>query len=76
MALKLKLSTFGRKKKKFYRLVVAEEHSKRNGRFIAYLGSYDLSVQPPKIDFDRTQVDLWIKKGALPTETVRKLLNI
>jgi small subunit ribosomal protein S16 len=76
MALKIKLSTFGRKKKRFYRLVVSEGRAKRNGRFIAYLGSYDLSVKPPKIELDRTRIDQWLKKGAVPTETVRKLLTV
>jgi small subunit ribosomal protein S16 len=65
----------GAKKRPFYRIVVTEKRSKRDGRFVEILGYYDPGKQPAEVKINRERVDLWIARGAQPTETVRRLLK-
>lgn len=73
MAVKIRLKRIGAKKNPFYRIVVADARSPRDGRFVEELGNYDPMSKKLVVDGDKA-VD-WIKKGAQPTETVRSLLK-
>ncbi|NLC33290.1 MAG: 30S ribosomal protein S16 [Clostridiales bacterium] len=75
MAVKIRLKRMGMKKKPFYRVVVTDERSSRDGRFIEEIGIYDPMVSPANIRIDTEKADAWIKKGAQPTDTVRILLK-
>lgn len=76
MAVKIKLSRTGRKKLPSYRIVVAEERSKINGRVIDNLGFYDPVSQPPRIKVNEQSLKKWLKFGVQPTIAVKKLLKI
>lgn len=65
----------GAKKKPFYRIVVAEKRSKRDGRFVESVGYYDPCRNPADIKINRERFDYWIERGAQPTETVRSLVK-
>ncbi len=71
--LKIKLFRTGKRDQALYRIVVAEAKSKRDGKYSALLGTYNPQVNPPEFNLDREEYTNWIKKGAQPTETVRKL---
>lgn len=73
MAVKIRLKRMGVKKKPFYRIVVADSRSPRDGRFIDQLGYYDPMNKDVKIDAEKAQD--WMGKGAQPTETVRALFK-
>lgn len=75
MALKIRLRRMGAKKAPFYRVVVADSRSPRDGRFVEELGYYDPMKNPVVIKLDVEKANEWIKNGAQPTETVRTLLK-
>lgn len=75
MAVKIRLKRMGMKKKPFYRIVVADVRSPRDGRFIEEIGYYDPMKQPTEIKVDNEKAATWMKNGAQPTETVRILLK-
>ncbi len=75
MAVKIRLTRLGKKKSPFYRVVVADARSPRDGRFIEELGYYDPTTDPATIKIDVDKAGEWIKNGAQPTETVRALLK-
>lgn len=75
MALKIRLKRIGAKKMPFYRIVVADSRSPRDGRFIEELGSYDPLKDPAEIVVDNEKAANWMKNGAQPTDTVRALLK-
>ncbi len=75
MAVKIRLNRMGAKKNPFYRIVVADSRSPRDGRFIEVLGNYDPSEDPAVINVDENKALDWLKKGAQPTDTVRSLLS-
>lgn len=75
MAVKIRLARFGKKKKPLYRVVVANETSPRDGRFIEVLGTYDPNSHPAKISLDNEKAREWLKKGAQPTQTVTQILR-
>ncbi len=72
---KIRLKRMGMKKHPFYRIVVADERSPRNGRFIEEIGYYDPMQQPAIVKVDNEKAVDWMKKGAQPTDTVRILLK-
>ncbi|MDR0874651.1 MAG: 30S ribosomal protein S16 [Clostridiales Family XIII bacterium] len=74
MSVKIRLRRMGAKKKPFYRIVVADSRSPRDGRFIEELGTYDPLQEPSVIKVDLEKANQWIANGAQPTETVKKLL--
>lgn len=76
MAVKMRLRRMGQKKAPFYRIVVADSRSPRDGRFIAEIGYYDPTKEPSVIKFDEETTKQWLSNGAQPTETVGKLLKI
>jgi small subunit ribosomal protein S16 len=65
----------GAKKKPFYRIIVAEKRSKRDGRFVESVGYYDPCRNPADLKINRERVSYWIERGAQPTDTVRSLLK-
>ncbi len=75
MAVKIRLKRMGMKKKPFYRVVVADERTPRDGLFIEEIGTYDPMTNPAQIKIDVEKADAWMKKGAQPTDTVRILLK-
>ncbi len=72
---KIRLKRMGMKKKPFYRVVVADVNSPRDGRFIEEIGYYDPMKQPAEIKIDNEKAIAWMKNGAQPTDTVRILLK-
>lgn len=74
MAVRIRLSRKGRKKKPFYRIVAADSEAPRDGRFLEILGTYDPLKDPPEVKLSEDRITEWFKKGALPTDTVRSLL--
>ena len=76
MAVKMRLRRMGQKAAPFYRIVVADFRSPRDGRFIEEVGYYDPTKNPSVIKFDEELAKKWLNTGAQPTETVAKLLKI
>lgn len=73
---RIRLARHGAKKKPFYRIVVADSRSPRDGRFIDLLGTYDPLQNPAAIHLKREKLDKWLRHGAQPTETVAKLIKM
>jgi small subunit ribosomal protein S16 len=73
--LSIRLTRMGAKKKPFYRVVVAEKRSKRDGRFVENVGYYDPCRNPADVKLNRERIDYWLERGAQPTETVRSLIK-
>jgi small subunit ribosomal protein S16 len=73
--LSIRLTRLGAKKRPFYRIVVAEKRSKRDGRFVEMLGYYDPCRDPLELKLNRERLSYWIKRGAQPTETVLSLMK-
>ena len=76
MAVKIRLMRMGMKKAPYYRVVVADSHSPRDGRFIENIGIYHPNNEPSRIEIDTDKAREWLAKGAQPTEAVAKLLAI
>ena len=72
---KIRLRRMGAKKAPYYRIVVADSRSPRDGRFIEEIGTYDPVAEDNKVNVEMDRVEYWIKNGAQPTETVRGLLK-
>ncbi len=72
---KIRLKRIGAKKNPFYRVVVADVRSPRDGKFIEEIGYYDPNKSPAVIKIDRERANYWIKNGAHPTDTVKILLK-
>jgi small subunit ribosomal protein S16 len=73
---KMRLKRMGAKKAPYYRIVVADSRSPRDGKFIEQVGTYDPLKNPSEIAFDVDVAKKWLGNGAQPTETVKKLLKI
>jgi small subunit ribosomal protein S16 len=76
VAVKLRLMRMGKKKQPTYRVVAADSRSPRDGRFIEIVGVYNPRQEPAAIDIDNDKAVAWLRKGAQPTDTVRRLLEI
>ena len=76
MAVKIRLKRMGKKKAPFYRIVVADARSPRDGRFIEESGYYDPTKDPSAFKIDEELAKEWLGNGAQPTETVAKLFKI
>ena len=72
---KIRLKRMGAKKRPFYRLVVADSRSPRDGRFIEEVGTYDPIANPARVQIDADRVRDWMSKGARPSDIARKLLE-
>ena len=75
MAIKIRLKRMGAKKAPFYRVVVADSRSPRDGRFVEEIGYYNPITEPSIIKLDEEKVQKWMKNGAQPTDTVKKLIE-
>ena len=73
--LSIRLTRMGAKKKPFYRIVVTEKRSKRDGRFVESVGYYDPCRNPADVKIDHERVSYWIERGAQPSDTVRSLIT-
>ena len=75
MAVKIRLRRMGQKKAPFYRIVVADSRSPRDGRFIDEIGYYDPTKEPSEIRVDEEAAKKWLANGAQSTQTVEKILK-
>ena len=75
MAVKMRLKRMGAKKAPFYRIVVADSRSPRDGKFIELIGTYNPLVTPAEIKVNEELALTWLRNGAIPTDTVRNLLS-
>lgn len=75
MPVKIRLARHGAKKRPFYRIVVAESESPRDGRFLEIVGTYNPLQDPVAITLKDDRVKYWMDQGALPTDTVKSLLK-
>lgn len=73
--LKIRLMRIGKKKKPFYRVVVAPSDAPRSGRFVEVVGHYNPIPKPAQVHFNEERVLYWLRTGAQPTDTVRLLLD-
>ena len=76
MAVKIRLRRMGQKKAPFYRIIVADSRSPRDGRFIGEIGLYDPTKDPSMYRIDEEAAKKWLANGAQPTETVSKLFKL
>ena len=76
MSVKMRLRRVGQKKAPFYQIVIADERSPRNGRFIEEIGTYDPTKDPSVIQFNEEETRKWLANGVQPTDRVAKLLAI
>lgn len=72
--LKIRLRRMGSKKKAFYRLVVSDSRTRPTGRFLDIVGTYDPGSDPAAVRVDVARAEEWIRKGAQPSDTVKRLL--
>ena len=75
MAVKFRLKRMGAKQRPFYRIIVADSRSPRDGRFIATVGTYNPITVPAEVKIDEEKALYWLSNGAIPTDTVRSLLS-
>ena len=75
MAVKIRLTRMGSKKKPFYRIVAADSRFPRDGRFIETIGTYNPTTNPASVSVDEELAMKWLKNGAQPSDTVRNLLS-
>ena len=76
MAVSIRLRREGSNKRPRYRVVVTDSRSPRDGRFIEIIGHYNPVTNPPEVKIDRAKAAEWIRKGAQPSNTVRKLIAL
>lgn len=76
MAVRLRLMRMGKTKQPVYRVVVMDQRAPRDGRYIEQIGRYDARQEPSLVEIDNDRAADWLAKGAQPSETVEKLLNI
>lgn len=72
---KIRLQREGKKKAPFYHIVVADSKSPRDGKIIEKIGTYNPMTEPSELVLDREKVAQWIKNGAKPTDTVKRLIE-
>lgn len=75
MAVKIRLQRFGKKKQPFYRIVVADSKEPRDGKYIESVGWYNPIKEPMQVEIKEARVIHWLKRGAIPTDTVKTLLR-
>ena len=75
MAVKIRLARHGAKKRPFYRIVVADSESPRDGRFLETVGTYNPVQEPAEVTLKKERITYWMEQGAAPTDTVRSLLK-
>ena len=75
MSVKIILARHGAKKRPFYRIVIADSESPRDGKFLESVGTYDPVADPAKVSLNQERIKHWIGQGAIPTDTVKNLLK-
>jgi small subunit ribosomal protein S16 len=75
MAVHIRLSRIGAKKRPFYRIIVADHRSPRGGRFLENIGTYDPTAEPVKFSIDLARLTYWRSHGALPSATLDRLIK-
>jgi small subunit ribosomal protein S16 len=75
MSVKIRLARHGAKKRPFYRIVIADGESPRDGKFLENVGTYDPVADPAKVSLKQERIKHWIGQGAIPTDTVKNLLK-
>ena len=75
MAVKIRLARFGAKKRPYYRIVVADSRTARDGRAIEQVGTYNPLTEPATVKLDLEKVDQWLANGAQPTDSVARLID-
>jgi small subunit ribosomal protein S16 len=75
MAVKIRLARHGAKKRPFYRVVVADGESPRDGRFLETVGTYNPLPNPAAVSLKKERLTYWMEQGATPTDTVKSLLK-
>ncbi len=75
MSVKIRLARHGSKKRPYYRIVVADSESPRDGRFLENVGTYNPLVDPAEVSLKQERIKYWIDQGAIPTDTVKSLLK-
>ena len=75
MTVKIRLARHGAKKSPFYRIVVADSESPRDGRYLENVGTYDPLIDPARVTLKSERIQYWMDQGAKPTDTVRSLLK-
>jgi small subunit ribosomal protein S16 len=75
MSVRIRLTRVGSKKNPIWRVVVADQRSPRDGRFIETIGQYNAQTDPSTIVLDKERVDHWLERGAQPTGTVKSLIK-
>lgn len=75
MAVKIRLARYGAKKRPYYRVVVADSRTARDGRAIEQVGTYNPLTDPATVKLDMEKVDKWLGNGAQPTDTVARLIE-
>ena len=75
MAVKIRLRRMGQKKAPFYRIIVADSRSPRDGRFIEEIGTYNPGTDPSTFNIDEEAAKKWLANGAQPTEVVSKIFK-
>jgi len=74
MAVRIRLSRFGRKKQPFYRIVVQNSEARRDGKFLEIVGTYNPMTEPNELNIQQEKLQSWLDKGAEPTTTVKSLM--
>ena len=75
MAVKIRLQRFGAKKRPFYRIVAADSHSPRDGRYLEIIGTYNPTTEPATVKIDEEKAQKWLHEGAQVTDTVKNLFT-
>ena len=75
MAVKIRLKRMGAKKAPFYRIVVADSRSPRDGKVIEQVGTYNPLIEPAEVKVDSDLTIKWLQNGAIPTDTVKNILS-
>jgi small subunit ribosomal protein S16 len=75
MPVRIRLTRKGRKKQPFYRIIVADSQAPRDGKFLDVVGTYDPMQDPAVIKMDTEKLQEWMNKGAIPSGTVKTLIN-
>jgi small subunit ribosomal protein S16 len=75
MSVKIRLARYGAKKRPYYRIVVADSESPRDGRFLESVGTYNPLQEPAEVSLKADRIKYWMGQGALPTDTVKSILR-
>ena len=75
MAVHIRLSRHGTKKAPFYRIVVTDQRSPRDGRYLENIGTYEPAAEPVRFELDRARLEYWTGRGARPSHTLERLLK-